>query len=118
MRSQELTSAGLANFNFNDIGGRQNKLLLGLPIGFGCKYYLNENIALRIDATDNLVPGDARVCRCAPLASHGVQVGVANAAEEDLDLNIGRSGIAPFDGVGAERGGGGESGVGSGFDHP
>lgn len=48
---------GLANFNFDDIDGRQNKLLLGLPVGFGCKYYWNENIAIRIDAADNLVLG-------------------------------------------------------------
>ncbi len=46
---------GLAYFNFDDIGGRQNKFVVDLPAGFGCKYYWNESLTIRADITDNLV---------------------------------------------------------------
>lgn len=49
--------SGLVDFNFDDVDGRKNKLLVGLPAGIGCKYFWNEHLALRIDAQDNLALG-------------------------------------------------------------
>ena len=46
---------GLAYFNFDDIGGRQDKFVVDMPAGFGCKYYWNEGLTVRADITDNLV---------------------------------------------------------------
>jgi hypothetical protein len=42
---------------------------------------------------------------------------MADAAEEDLDLHVVRSGIAAVEAEGAEGGGGGVGGVGLGFYH-
>src|SRR6266700_3548783 len=56
---------------------------------------------------DDLVTGDNRVIRgheLAPLVAHRMEIGVADAAEEDLDLHVAVSWIAPLDlGGGQQR---------------
>src|SRR5512132_1988065 len=52
------------------------------------------------DTADDLVPGDNRVDSghdAAPLVAHLVEIGVADAAEEDLDLHVAFDWIAPRD---------------------
>ena len=69
------------------------------------------------DATDDLVAGDHGKGRLAPLGARLVDVGVAHAAVEDLDLDVARSGVAALERErreGRARRGGGES---SGRDH-
>jgi hypothetical protein len=39
----------------------------------------------------------------APLVAGLVEIGVADAAEQNFDLDVVRSGIAPFDGGGSKR---------------
>ena len=48
----------------------------------------------RDDGADDFVTRHARERRPAPLIAHGVNVGVANAAEEDVDLHVVRQRIA------------------------
>jgi hypothetical protein len=66
---------------------------------------------------DDLVSGNQRIDRPLPLAPGGVEVRMADAAEEDLDLHVVRTGIAAVEAEGAEGGGGGVGGVGLGFYH-
>jgi hypothetical protein len=71
------------------------------------------------DAPDDLVAGHAGIGRRKPLplAAHHVQVRMADAAVEDLDLHVtGRRVTAP-DGRRRERGGGARGGIGSGGVH-
>ena len=72
------------------------------------------------DPSDNLMAGDAGVVRAGPLAARGMDVGMADAAEENLHLDVGRAGGAPGDrqrgegilggGVTVGAGGGGHGG--------
>ncbi len=58
------------------------------------------------DTADDLVARDARVDRghrLAPLVTDLMQIGVADAAEENLDLHVAVGRIAPRDRVGGER---------------
>ena len=57
-------------------------------------------------ASDNLMAGNAWVGgrhHAAPLIARLVKIGVADAAEEDLDLDVVPGGIAPRDGGGSKR---------------
>jgi len=65
----------------------------------------------------DLVPRHHRIDGPFPLAAHGVEVRMADAAEEDLDLHVVRAGIAAVEAIGGEGGGGGVGGVGVGFGH-
>ena len=58
------------------------------------------------DAADDLMAGDAGVDRghhIAPLVTDLMKIGVADAAEENLDLHVAFGRIAPWDRVGGER---------------
>lgn len=46
------------------------------------------------DATDNLVPGHHRIRGLAPLVAHHVQIGMAHAAIENLELDLRRARFA------------------------
>ena len=59
----------------------------------------------RRDAAQNLVTRDDRVDGCPPLVARGVEVGVADAAVEDVDLDIRWTGVAAGDGERPERAG-------------
>src|SRR5207248_7970779 len=66
------------------------------------------------DTADDFMAGDNRVIRgheLAPLVADRMEVGVANAAEEDLDLHVVVSWIASFDLGGGQRRCGTGSGV-------
>ena len=69
------------------------------------------------DTADDLVTGNRRVEGVLPFVAGGVQVGMAHAAEQDLDLNVFRPGIATFDFVGRECAVLIHSGIGFGLDH-
>ena len=69
------------------------------------------------DAPDDLVTGDARILRAWPLAADGVQVGMADAAIEDLDGDVLRTGVAAVEGVGQKRLGGIVGGVAGAGEH-
>ncbi|GAB7555669.1 hypothetical protein NRB_51900 [Novosphingobium sp. 11B] len=58
--------------------------------------------AHRADGADDLVTGNAGEKGAAPLAAHGVQVRVAHAAIADVDRDVARARLAPFDGHGFE----------------
>ena len=58
---------------------------------------LRHLVADRDHAADDLVPGDGRVRHRAPLAADEVKIGVADAAEADLDADVARAGLAPLD---------------------
>ena len=63
------------------------------------------------DAADNFMPGHTRILGAAtPLVARDMQIGMANAAKENLDLDVVRQRIAPFEG---KRGEGRASGLGS-----
>ena len=68
----------------------------------------------RGDATDDLVARDAGVVRARPFAAGGMDVGVADTAEEDFHGDVGRTGGAPGDLHRGEQGGGGGRTVGLG----
>jgi hypothetical protein len=70
-------------------------------------------------AADDLVAGDDRVDGGdgAPLVAHEVEVGVADAGEEDLDGDVGVGRFAAGDGGGDEGRGGARGGVGFGGFH-
>lgn len=61
-------------------------------------------IADRSHAPDNLMAGNARIQRALPLAARGVEVGVADAAIEDVDRNIVGLRVAALERIGRERG--------------
>src|SRR5580658_2773307 len=69
----------------------------GLELGYGGTGFS--------DAPQNLVAGNARVDggHGTPLIANLVEVGVANSAEENLDLYVVRGWIAPRDGSGRNR---------------
>ena len=72
------------------------------------------------DAADDLVAGDAGVDgghHFLPLVARLVEVGVADAAEEDFDLDVVVCRVAAFDGGGRKRGGWAGYGIGFGFVH-
>ena len=69
------------------------------------------------DAADDLVTGNRRVEGVLPFVTGRVQVGMAHAAEQDLDLNVFRTGIATFDFVRCECAALIDCGIGFGFDH-
>ena len=68
----------------------------------------------RGDAADDLVARDAGIVRARPFAAGRMDVGVADAAEENLHRDIGRAGRAPGDLHRGEQGGGGGGAVGLG----
>src|SRR6185312_13685152 len=74
-------------------------------------------LADRGDGSDDFMARHGGIHRVAPFVAHGVQVGMAHAAELDVDGDIVRAGYAAFDGVGAERLVGGVGGVGGGLGH-
>ena len=49
------------------------------------------------DATDDFVTGNAGISGPAPFAAGRMDIGMADAAKEDVDLDIGRAGIAAFE---------------------
>ena len=51
----------------------------------------------------DLVAGDERVGRRTPVAADGVDVGVADAGELDLDQDVVRADVAALDGGAGER---------------
>ena len=55
------------------------------------------------DAADDFMSGHARKSGAAPFAPRRVQIGMANAAEKNVDLDIGRPRIAAFEGEGRKR---------------
>jgi hypothetical protein len=59
------------------------------------------------DGPGDLVPRRERVVRVTPLAADGVDVGVADPAEGDVDEDVVRADVTPVDGGPGERGGGG-----------
>jgi hypothetical protein len=63
------------------------------------------------DHAGDLVTGDERVHRLAPLVAAGVDVGVADAGVRDVDEDVGRSDVPPLDGRQLEGGLGGGGGV-------
>jgi hypothetical protein len=76
--------------------------------------------------TDGRDPADDFVARHAwvgggyevgPLIADGVEIGVADAAEEDLDLDVAIGGLAALDGVRGEVRGGAGCRAGSDFGH-
>jgi hypothetical protein len=68
----------------------------------------------RRHAPDDLVAGHGGILGEVPLVAREVQVGVADAAVEDLDLHIARERLAAFDDGGRERRGGADGGIGFG----
>lgn len=58
---------------------------------------LRDSTADRCHATDDLVAGDNRIHRLAPLTTSGVNVGVAHAAVIDVNDDIVRTRFAPLD---------------------
>ena len=66
------------------------------------------------DAADDFVAWHGRILSETPLVADEVQVGVADAAIEDLDLDVGGGRLAALDNRRAERGGGAGGGVGFG----
>jgi len=52
---------------------------------------------------EDLVARDERVGGSAPFVTHGVEVGVADAAVEDLDLDVRGKRVAARDGQGTKR---------------
>ena len=69
------------------------------------------------DAADDLVTGHRRIKRVLPLVAGGVDVRMADAAIEDLDLHIVRARVAPFDLVGGQRAAGVEGRISLALDH-
>ncbi len=63
------------------------------------------------DAADDLVTGDARIDGSAPLGARGVQVRMADPAEQDVDRDVARTGVAAFEGEGGKRRFGGLRGI-------
>ena len=57
----------------------------------------------RGDPADDLVAGHQRIEAHPPLVADGVQVGVADAAKQDVDLHIRRAGVAALEGERLER---------------
>ena len=55
------------------------------------------------DAPNDLVTGHAGIRRSAPLIARGVNIGMANAAEEDVDLYVVRQWIASHNRMRRER---------------
>ena len=58
---------------------------------------LRPNLA---NAADDFMTGNSRIGgwhKAGPLVAHGVQVGMAHAAVQNLDLNIRRAGLAPLE---------------------
>src|SRR5208283_3398820 len=58
-------------------------------------------------SSHDLVAGNDRVGCVGPFVARGVQVGVAHAAVEDVNLHVLRAGLAPFKGKWLEWGSGG-----------
>src|SRR5262249_23441265 len=48
-------------------------------------------------APDHLMPGDDGEVDAGPLAASGVEIGVAHAAEQDVDGDIARARVAPVE---------------------
>jgi hypothetical protein len=69
------------------------------------------------DPADDLMARHERPVHIAPLALGCVQIGVADAAEQDLDLHIIGAQIAAIEIPVAQRGAGVERSVGGGGDH-
>src|SRR5690606_3825139 len=66
----------------------------------------------RRHAADDLVARHHRKDRAAPLVARQVDVGMADAAVEDVDLHVARAGHAAFDREGRQRRAGGLGGIG------
>ena len=64
------------------------------------------------DHAGDLVSGNHRIARLAPLGAHGVDVGVADPGEVDVEPHIVRADVAPGDGGLRQRLGGRGRGVG------
>jgi hypothetical protein len=57
------------------------------------------------DAPDDLVTWDTRVQNAGPFATRGMKIGMTDAAVQDVDRDIFRTGGAAFDGEGSKSGG-------------
>ena len=66
---------------------------------------------------DDLVAGHHRIERIAPVVAGLMQVGMADAAIENVDLHVVRAGVAALDAEGPERGRGGLRGESFDFEH-
>ena len=62
-------------------------------------------------AADDLVPGHDGIYRALPLVARDVQVGMAHAAEEDVDLDVGWPGRAALNSKRPKRSTGGLGGI-------
>ena len=60
-------------------------------------------VADRADMADDLVAGHAGIDGPAPFGTDGVEIGMADAAISDVDLDVLRPGLPAFDGHGLER---------------
>ena len=69
------------------------------------------------DAADDLVARNAGIDCSRPLATGGVQVGVADAAEEDVDAHVPRAGVTALEGERTKGRVGAWGGVTGGGDH-
>jgi hypothetical protein len=69
------------------------------------------------DAAGDLVAGNAGVDGAGPLAARGMQVGVADAAEENVALDVPRPRLTTVEAEGAERRNAVEGCVGKRFAH-
>ena len=54
------------------------------------------------DAADDLMARNAGIGGPAPFAAGSVDIGMANTAEENLDLDVGRPGVPAFEGKWSE----------------
>src|SRR5258707_11584577 len=69
------------------------------------------------DTPDDLMTGHAWVNRSGPFAACRVEVGMADAAEQDVDANVRRTRLATREGEWAERRFGTRGGVADGLGH-
>ena len=69
------------------------------------------------DLADDLMPDDLRIGHRRPLTARVVEIGMANATEQDVDLHIVIADLAPLEIPGFEWRFRVEGGVGMGVDH-
>ena len=69
-------------------------------IAFAEFFYVSPDFC---DLAGDLVPGHARIGSATPFAAGRVDVGMADAAKADVDLDIGWSRVAALEGKGSER---------------
>ncbi|KAG1260497.1 hypothetical protein G6F65_015042 [Rhizopus arrhizus] len=85
--------------------------------GVVARLELGDVLAHLGDAADDFVAGHHRIDGVAPIAARLMQIGMADAAVEDVDQHIVVAGFAPGETERNERGIGAVGGVASGLDH-